>query len=251
MSPRPTFGRPRWLAGWNAVVPLVAIGAGLMFAISAQTSQGTDLRSSGRSDLVDVVRAQDRAVRERAVAVQQLQDEVDSLTAQAAPDSAEVVRLRAEAAKLAPAAGTQAVTGPALSVSLDDAKRTAASLPDQYTADDIVVHQQDVQGVVNALWAGGAEAMMLQDQRVISTSAVRCVGNTLILQGRVYSPPYVIQAIGDVSTMRAALDRSEQVSIYRQYVDLFGLGYDVTRKGQVRFPAYVGSLSLLNARTLR
>ena len=90
---------------------------------------------------------------------------------------------------------------------------------------------------------------MLQDQRVISTSAVRCVGNTLILQGRVYSPPYVIQAIGDLSAMRDALDKSEQVTIYRQYADLLGLGYDVTSKGQASFPAYAGSLSLTNART--
>lgn len=45
-----------------------------------------------------------------------------------------------------------------------------------FTAEDIVVHQQDVENVVNALWAAGAEAMMLMDQRVISTSAVRCVG---------------------------------------------------------------------------
>jgi len=229
-------------------VPLVAAGAGLMFATSAQTSQGTDLRSSGGTDLVDVVRAQDRDVRQRAALVKQLQDQVDSLTEQAAPGNAAVARLRAEAARLAPTVGTQAVTGPALSVSLDDAKRTAASLPRGYTADDIVVHQQDVQSVVNALWAGGAEAMMLQDQRVISTSAVRCVGNTLILQGRVYSPPYVIRAIGDVSAMRAALDRSEQVTIYRQYADLLGLGYEVTSRGQASFPAYLGSLSMLNAR---
>ena len=249
MSPRLAFGKPRWLTGWGAVVPLVAVGAGLMFATSAQTSQGNDLRSSGRSNLVDVVRAQDRIVRERAAAVQQLQGEVDSLTAQTAPGSAQVARLRADAARLAPAAGTQAVTGPALSVSLNDSKLSAASLPVGRTPDDLVVHQQDVQSVVNALWAGGAEAMMLQDQRVISTSAVRCVGNTLILQGRVYSPPYVIQAMGDVSTLRAALDRDPEVAVYRQYVDRFALGYDVTSRGQVSFPAYVGSLSMSNART--
>ncbi len=249
MSSRLHLGKPRRLTGWAAIVPLVAAGAGLMFATSAQTSQGTDLRSSGRSDLVDVVRAQDRAVRQRAAVVQQLQDQVDSLTAEAAPGSAAVARLRAEAAKLAPTVGTQAVTGPALTVSLDDAKRTAASLPKGYTADDIVVHQQDVQAVVNALWAAGAEAMMLQDQRVISTSAVRCVGNTLILQGRVYSPPYVIQAIGDLPAMRDALDRSAQVTIYRQYADLLGLGYDVTSKDSASFPAYAGSLRLANART--
>jgi uncharacterized protein YlxW (UPF0749 family) len=181
--------------------------------------------------------------------VQKLQAEVDALTAKAAPGNATVARLRAEAAKLAPIVGTQAVTGPALSVTLNDAKRTAASLPKDYTADDIVVHQQDVEGVVNALWAGGAEAMMLQDQRVISTSAVRCVGNTLILQGRVYSPPYVIQAVGDVPGMRAALDSSGPVSIYRQYADLLGLGYDVSSKDKATLPAYAGSMGASVART--
>src|SRR6185312_12399630 len=167
-------------------------------------------------------------VKRQAAAVQRLQAEVDRLTAQSSPGSAAVGRVRRQADGLAPLAGTQPVTGPGLSVTLDDAKRTAASLPDGFTADDIVVHQQDVQGVVNALWAGGAEAMMLQDQRVISTSAVRCVGNTLILQGRVYSPPYVIQAIGDTSGMRAALDSSREVTTYRDYARKLGLGYDVT-----------------------
>jgi uncharacterized protein YlxW (UPF0749 family) len=91
--------------------------------------------------------------------------------------------------------------------------------------------------------------MMLQDQRVISTSAVRCVGNVLILQGRVYSPPYVIQAIGDQAGMLAALDGSKKVRDYRDYADLFGLGYDVTSKAQASFPAFEGSLSLLYAKT--
>jgi uncharacterized protein YlxW (UPF0749 family) len=251
LSPRRFFGAPRKLVGWAAVVPLVAVGAGLLFATSAQTSAGTDLRSSGRSDLVDLVRAQDRTVRLRQATVQQLQSEVDALTARAAPGNDTVTRMRAEASTLAPVVGSQAVTGPALSVTLNDAKRTAASLPKDFTADDIVVHQQDVQGVVNALWAGGAEAMMLMDQRVISTSAVRCVGNTLILQGRVYSPPYVIQAIGNPSAMRAALDQSESVTIYRQYVKLLGLGYDVRTTNKVTFPAYAGSLSLQNAKIQR
>jgi uncharacterized protein YlxW (UPF0749 family) len=109
------------------------------------------------------------------------------------------------------------------------------------------VHQQDVQAVVNALWSGGAEAMMLQDQRVISTSAVRCVGNTLILQGRVYSPPYTITAIGDAGQLRAALDSSPEVTIYRQYVDALGLGYDLTSRASVTMPAYAGSLDLVHA----
>jgi uncharacterized protein YlxW (UPF0749 family) len=241
---------PRGLIGWAAVVPLVAVGAGLLFATSAQTSQGTDLRSSGRSDMVDVVRAQDRAVRLRSQAVQQLQAEVDALTARAGPGDMTVARLRAQAAGLAATVGTRPVTGPGVAVTLNDAKRTAASLPKDFTADDIVVHQQDVQSVVNALWAGGAEAMMLMDQRVISTSAVRCVGNTLILHGRVYSPPYKIQAIGDPAAMRQALDQSPQIRIYRDYVAVVGLGYEVKTLARLTFPAYSGSLSLFSAKAV-
>ena len=243
------LGGPRRFTVWAVSVSVTLAAVGLLFATSEQTLQGTGLRS-GHTALIDFVRSQDRLVRQRAAAVQQLQDQVDALTAQEAPRIAGVARLRAAAAKLAPVVGTQAVTGPALTVTLDDAKLTAASLPEGFSADDIVVHQQDVQNVVNALWAGGAEAMMLMDQRVISTSAVRCVGNTLILQGRVYSPPYVIQAIGDQSAMREALDKSPQIMIYLDYVDKFGLGYDVTSKSRASFPAYAGSLSLSYARTL-
>jgi len=251
LSLRRFFVVPRKNARWTVIVPVVAAAAGLLFATSAQTSRGTDLRASGRSDLADVVRAQDLTVRTRIATVQQLQADVDSLTALAAPGNNTVARLRAQSSALAPIVGTQAVTGPGLSVSLDDAKHPAASLPKSVPADDLVVHQQDVQNVVNALWQGGAEAMMLMDQRVISTSAVRCVGNTLILHGRVYSPPYVIQAIGDPVAMRAALSRNEQVAIYQQYVDAYGLGYDVKTLHSATFPTYAGSLSLLNAKVQR
>jgi uncharacterized protein YlxW (UPF0749 family) len=246
---RPWRGRrPRRLSGWTAVVPVAAAVAGLLFATSAQTADGTDLRAIGRTDLVDVIRTQTFEVKRQAASVQRLQAEVDRLTEQSSPGNVAVGAVRGEADRLAPVVGTEPVTGPGIQVTLDDAKRTAASLPDGFTADDIVVHQQDVQSVVNALWAGGAEAMMLQDQRVISTSAVRCVGNTLILQGRVYSPPYVITAIGDVRGMRQKLDTDPSIAIYRQYADLLGLRYDVEDKARVTLPAYAGSLDLVHAR---
>ena len=91
------------------------------------------------------------------------------------------------------------------------ARRRASGLGHQR---DLVVHQQDVQAVMNALWAGGAEAMSLQDQRVVSTSAFRCVGNVLCLQGRLYSPPYVIRAIGDPDAMIGRARRDPSVQTY-------------------------------------
>jgi uncharacterized protein YlxW (UPF0749 family) len=88
--------------------------------------------------------------------------------------------------------------------------------------------------------------MMLQDQRVISTSAVRCVGNTLILQGRVYSPPYSITAIGSPKRLQKALDASPQINIFLEYVASLRLGWSV-KSAHWKFPAYTGSLTLTHA----
>jgi uncharacterized protein YlxW (UPF0749 family) len=87
------------------------------------------------------------------------------------------------------------------------------------------VHQQDIQAVLNALWGAGAEAIQMQDQRIIATSVARCVGNTLLLNGRTYSPPYTVTAIGDATAMEAALAAAPLVILYKQYVVRFGLGY--------------------------
>ena len=91
-------------------------------------------------------------------------------------------------------------------MTLNDAQRDAEGrFPGDASADDLVVHQQDIEAVLNAMWSAGAEAIQMQDQRIIATSAPLCVGNTLLLNGRTYSPPYVVTAIGDASAMQALI----------------------------------------------
>ncbi len=255
IDPTPTDGRPAEevpsaprhpkRGRWTLVVPIVTAIAGLMFAMSFRTAEGSDLRAD--RDLPGLILERNEAVAQKAAQLDQVQKVVDALARASAPTDTRLQSLARTADAWAPNAAMTPVTGPSITVSLNDSKIPIDSLPSDITVDDIVVHQQDVQAVVNALWAGGAEAMMLQDQRVISTSAVRCVGNTLILQGRVYSPPYVISAIGDVDAMQARLDSDPSVGIYRQYVDAVGLGYDVTTKPAASFPAYSGSVDLSHA----
>ena len=246
-SPVPSRRRPRLT--WGLLVPVVMASAGVMFAMSFQTAQGRDLRAD--RDLPQLIMEGDSRVAEKASVLDGLQKEVEALSKTNAPTDEHLSSLTRAADELAAPAATTKVRGAALEVTLDDAKRTADSLPDGFTADDIVVHQQDVQAVVNALWTSGAEAMMIQDQRVISTSAVRCVGNTLILQGRVYAPPYRITAIGDVDRMQQGLDADASVNIYKQYVDAVGLGYALHTHTSIEFPAYSGSVDFQYASPIR
>lgn len=237
--------RARRFGLWSVLVPVTALGAGLLFATSASTAQGTDLRGGRFSQLTDLISSTATDVAEQEKEAAALRREVTDVGGVAAARSSTVAAERARGDSLAGAAGLEAVQGPGVSVSLDDAPRLKDGQPAASSnPDDLVVHQQDVQSVVNALWAGGAEAMTLMGERMISTSAVRCVGNTLLIQGRLVGPPFIISAIGSPGAMRAALSVEPGVALFQRYVDDFGLGYQVTSHKTLHLPAYDGPLDL-------
>ena len=227
----------------RAAVFMVAASAGLVLVAGAATARGTDLRAGNRGDLESLIRAGERRGDQVQAQVDQARQQVDALTADLGVGNGGQVDRQAQA--LAPVTGAAAVTGPGVRVTLDDADPTsAAHRPSGLGPDDLVVHQQDVQAVVNALWRGGAEGVQVMDQRLLTTSAVRCVGNTLILGGRVYSPPFTVTAVGDPERLTRALDAEPRVQLFREYVDIAGLGYDQKKLGRVTLaPAVPMALS--------
>ena len=141
-----------------------------------------------------------------------------------------------------------AVEGPGLVVTLDDSplwEDMVDSSGSTSNINDYVVHQQDIEAVVNALWAGGAESMMIMDQRVLFNSAVICQGNVLLLQGKKYSPPFTVSAIGPADAMIRALDDSNAVKLYKEYVSAFGLGWKVEKKDDLVFGQSAATLQPL------
>ena len=241
LRPRPLRGRSSW--SWG--VPLIAVFAGFLFTLSANTAAGTVLREDRRLELGQLIDIKDKdvdALNKRAL---ELRAEVDAATAELATTDGPIAEQQARAAAYAQAAGLTPLRGPGLTVKLDDSpKASDGSATDDVAQDQLVIHQQDVQAVVNALWAGGAEAITIMNVRVISTSAVRCVGNTLLLHGRRYSPEFVIQAIGDPARLRAALDSSPGVRAFNEAARIYGLTYSVTTEADILAPAYRGSTDL-------
>ena len=226
-------------AAWAALVPVVALAAGLLFATSSQTAQGTDLRGGEATELSALIPARGDVVAAQEDQLAALQAQVQALTDQAASRNGDVAAARDAGQAGALSAGLVALTGPGVQITLDDApRRPDGSLPIGARPDDVVIHQSDVQAVVNAVWASGADAVAIMDQRLIATSAVRCVGNVLLLQGRTYSPPFVVTAIGDADAIRAQLAASPQVQVFRQAVEDYGLGFAVEDRAEITLPAY-------------
>nr|WSW68114.1 DUF881 domain-containing protein [Streptomyces sp. NBC_00995] len=218
--------------------------AGLIFVTSANTAKGTNIRTDSSllklSDLIQQ-RSEKNAALDGSVA--SVRDDIDTLAERdGGSTEAEDARLKA----LERAAGTTKLSGRAVSVTLNDAPQNATASPGypDPQPNDLVIHQQDLQAVVNALWQGGARGIKVMDQRLISTSAVRCVGNTLILQGRVYSPPYKITAVGDPAKLEQALDGSPAIQNYLLYVKAYGLGWKVDEREAVTLPGYSGTVDL-------
>ena len=171
-------------------MPVVCLVAGFGFAASARDSRGTDLRAAGHRQPAPTWSVPPR--RRCTPATRRsprLQAQVDR------------GHQRRPARRLGGRRRRRRSVGAAARAGRPDRRRTgpgsrssSTTRPRHRDADvdpnQLVVHQSDLQAVVNALWAGGAEAMTIAGQRVIATSAVRCVGNTLLLNGEVYSPPF-------------------------------------------------------------
>jgi len=244
-APAPSPRRRRSLA-WRVGTPVVAVLSGALFVVSAADSGGTDLRPGRYTDLAGLVKAEADDYENVRKDLADLEDEVDSLTEDVR--TLRVTRTRERIEELKDPAGLEPRTGPGVSISLSDAPD---DLLEEAVAHDIkvaqlVVHQQDIQAVVNALWRGGATAVTVAGQRVISTTGIKCEGPVVQLQGVPYPQPYVIQAVGDPVLLMAALDADPLVTGYRSdaanpYVRI---GWEMHTEDEIVAPAYDGLLDL-------
>jgi uncharacterized protein YlxW (UPF0749 family) len=240
-----SFLRGRRMSAWGAMVPVVTLAAGLLFATSGRTAQGTDLRAGQITELSELIDQRAAVISRQDEQLGELQRQAERLTEQAAMRDTDVAAAQNAGNAGALSAALVPLTGPGVVITLDDAPaRPDGSLPGTARADDLVIHQSDVQAVVNAVWAAAADGVGVMDQRLIATSAVRCVGNTLLLQGRTYSPPFVITAIADAAAVRAQLAASPQVALFQQAVEAYGLTFQVRERDSVTVPAYDGTLDM-------
>ena len=236
----------------SKIAAIVAFAAaGFLLAASTLTANGSDIRVERPAQLRDLVQNEAKKIDKLENNLIDIQSEIEEITNGSVRSEIESTQVKIQ--QLSPVAGFTSMVGPGLVITLNDAPQVDLSIPENERPDvnDLLIHQEDVQSVVNALWAGGAQGVSLMGKRVIATSAVKCVGNTLLLHGKVYSPPFRIEAIGDVTKLTKSLRNDPNVAILQDYVDLFGLVYEVQRAALIELPPYEGSLLLDNVQVKR
>lgn len=137
--------------------------------------------------------------------------------------------------KLKERAGLTNVKGPGVIVTVEESNTPMqqGDNPNLY-----VIHDEDILRIVNELRAGGAEAISINDQRLLGTSEIRCSGPTITVNGKVFGPPFIIKAIGDAHTLQSALTMRGGVVDSLKY---WGITVTIKPEKEVPIPAFTGT----------
>ena len=221
--------------------PILIVGAaalGLLLTIAAlQVQNNADVVSSERQELIARIRAEDERVSRLQSSVESLETEISGLEASLLENSAAGRKLRADVAQLQARAGSIAVSGPGVVVTVDDAANPENfDSPDMATVQDI-----DLQQVVNGLWAAGAEAISINGQRITNLTAIRQVDNIVKINYRPTQSPFDVTAIGDARSLPSEFGDGTG----GQWLRHFDLQFDVRSEESLEIPA--GNTSLIYA----
>ncbi len=220
--------------GRTGTVALVALAVALGVVT---TAAAVDLRApqpgvlAARETLEQEILARQAGAEDLAEQGAALSSEIEQLQGEALGGaSADVLdRLQEEGAWT----GMQPVEGPGVVVTLDD---TSGGLSSDDVDPGSLVHDSDLQRVVNALWAGGAEAVAINDQRLTSLSAIRSAGDAVLVDLQPLVGPYRVEAVGDPDQLRTALLRSGTSDFLQLLGSQYGIRSSVTTQSRLDLP---------------
>lgn len=216
---------------------LLVVGLGTGIAAAQARRRADEVGASRRALVADV--------RDQTAATDRLADEASRLRSSVSRTRTLLLGADArgrQAAALVSAlelvSGAVAVHGPGILVTLDDAPNAAGGTGGRGgQTGDGRVFDRDLQDVVNALWAAGAEAVSINNQRLTVQTAIRSAGEAVLVDLRPLSPPYLLRAVGQADTLEPAFVDSATARRFQTWTSLYGLRFQVRRVGDLRLPA--------------
>ncbi|MDQ7820326.1 MAG: DUF881 domain-containing protein [Armatimonadota bacterium] len=189
-----------------------------------------------------LLREQERARSALEQQIVELRERLRAYEQGVAQGRARMEALSQDLERLRTLAGLVAVVGPGVVVELDDSPQPLRPGDDPNT---VILHYTDLQAVVNDLWAGGADAVAINGERVVVSTGLTCVGTTILCNAKRIAPPYRITAIGNPAALQAYLTRPGGIL---EALRAFGFPVKVTTASRLVVPAYRGGYRFTFAR---
>lgn len=230
--------------GWQLTLTVVSLISGilLMSLILANQTVRSEAAESSNQDLIEII----NRIEEETIALEELIDErrekIDQIR-EGQADTGNLSGMQKELEWLRRRAGLTQVAGPGITVILDDNEALAsvakAENPLTFDPNSYIIHDKDILYLVNDLKLGGAEAISINNQRIISSSDIRCVGTVILVNSTRLAPPYEIKAIGNPEKLM------KHVSTGQSYPWLKDRSFpvEIIEEELIQIPTYKGSFS--------
>ena len=220
----------------NSIPAYTSIGIAAFFLAVMITAQVTTmskseevLKGKREGELADSLVSLQRDYDELKAKYDESQEIVEEYQTNSATNDSLIASMKNQINTLSLLAGTTDVQGEGIIITLYDGNNSGS-----------LVHDSDVLTVVNELRVAGAEAISVNDQRIITTSAIRCVGSVIQVNYQKVAAPFEIKAIGNAQYLESEL------TIKNGVVDVlngYGLKVTLTRESDIKIPKYDGVLS--------
>lgn len=227
------------------IVPITTtcliLGLLLTLQIRLQNNMTPANTNDKTQTLISLVTNLESEIADYEMVLSALRQDTEKITAKASNGEDEVKALQNNLVEEQAKIGLTALEGPGIVITLDDNKAGSAASP-QDDPNYYLIHYENLLYLINDLKGGKAEAISVNDQRIVSSSEIRCVGNTILVNTTRLAPPFVIQAIGDVSSLeKSILENSEVYSILKD--SGFPVSYKTTglTMPTISISAYTGS----------
>lgn len=225
----PTPARPS-RPGTPKVVTAVAVGVFALMAtvVAVQTQRDAEVDELSRTALVAQV--QDRSERVRTLQAQERELSLENQRLMSADTALaeEVADTDGRADRVAMATGNVALRGEGVRLTVDSSTQASGTTE---------LRDEDLATLVDALWHAGAEAVAINGERLTALTGIRNTGRSIHVGGRPVNPPYVVEAIGDRSTLQANLLNSAQGQRWFVLVNELGFAYTPQNVSDLRIPA--------------
>lgn len=220
------------------LIALTVIGL-LLGSAFANTLRAAPAQTAERAQLIERIRQLDATQEGLRTRANDLSRENETLERALAGDTPEVAARRTQ---LSTQVGAASVTGPGLTVRVDDGPDAAQS--------GSRVLDADVRVLVNALWGAGAEAVAVNGYRLSSRTAIRQAGDAITVDYRSLTRPYVVEAIGDPRGLEDGLEKSNGRAWWRSLAQQYQIKFAVERSATLTLNADPG-LGVESARPVR
>lgn len=232
---------------WLLPITLVCLISGL--ALGFQLKVLKDITSTNPSqknaNLVQIITDLEREIKSQEDQIEKIRQELGTLQAQ--ESRGKIIELQEQLKNTQTMAGLTPVSGKGIIITLDDNKAGLQANPHD-DPNRYIIHYENILGIVSELKAAGAEAVSVNQQRLITTSEIRCVGNVILVNTTRLAPPFVIQAIGSPKLLAEMV-----TSPSREYEILRSANFPVSIKesDEVIIPAYKGELPFTYSQSVK